>query len=990
MKKTANLAFRTAFAAAAALTFAARGDTLTWTGGSATSDNFSDAANWSSSGSHTTPQTGDTIVFMGETRTSPVNDLDPDLFTFKNLILSNDNTSGHAAAFTFSGNTLKLSGTISAVKATTGSITDVFNLDVVATAWFSIGSASTSSRNFTFNGSVSGPSNQNLETPSQYSGTIRFNGPISGFAKFYRPNGGALIYFRGVNTAFAGTDGYDINQGSLYFIDADNFGPAPKFRTGQGAYATAGSYCFDPTNDVTITAEVGVISPSQSNNGLTLKNSTVGTTVTFTGNVVERGTANNAGTRLVVDGVGTIVLKGDFTKDRMAFTKQGSGTCILSDEIETCSMTGLVTVSAGKLVVDRALQPNQRMTVATGARIAGKGTLGQLVTFSSGAKYEVSANGDGTHNVLTIPGAVNLMGNVAINRTGDTPLAAGSSVLLITYGEKTGAGSFLLGDGFPGNAILSVESVVGGEAVYVEIPSETLEWTGAVSGEWNKTDANWSGGAVFADNKVVVFPDIADASKRSVTVPSAVVPKSVTISSAGDHPYIFSGAGSVENATLVEFTGTATNTWAVPTRNVRAMDVVAGRLILDEDMDGCAVAVGRDATFTQSVSSVISGSSSIVVTGSRADLCGTNTFTGGMVLGINNGTGNPRTDVYVRAPNAIGSGDLNICYNSYLNVRENVAVTNSTLHFWGWYNYSQVNLAAGKTFEWAGDIVMHEHPTSDVFSGDGCTFRLGKKDGTSTFSSTHGRGMTIVGGTFHMYANYASGSTLGFRGTMYLYSTNNVWSSFRIDTGNAYMMAKNALPPNKPLSMLQSYNRVQYQANLHLNGFDQTISSLNVEGNYNPAVTNWARIKTTLPATLTISNATDSSFSDTNTFYVQDCVTLRKMGLGKWTIGCQNTSTGDFEVVEGTVALAAAESLPVGGKSTLRVADAAALEIPESMEAEISYAERIVAGKTRMVRAGLYGSNDCTVPGAIKVGWLAGAGTLRVKRDKGGTMISFH
>ena len=38
----------------------ARGDTLTWTGGSATSDNFSDAANWSPAQS---PASGDTLVF---------------------------------------------------------------------------------------------------------------------------------------------------------------------------------------------------------------------------------------------------------------------------------------------------------------------------------------------------------------------------------------------------------------------------------------------------------------------------------------------------------------------------------------------------------------------------------------------------------------------------------------------------------------------------------------------------------------------------------------------------------------------------------------------------------------------------------------------------------------------------------------------------------------------------------------------------------------
>ena len=284
--------------------------------------------------------------------------------------------------------------------------------------------------------------------------------------------------------------------------------------------------------------------------------------------------------------------------------------------------------------------------------------------------------------------------------------------------------------------------------------------------------------------------------------------------------------------------------------------------------------------------------------------------------------------------------------------------------------------------------MVHEYPNGEVLFADTGTLKLGKSDLTSTFSTTHGRGVTLVG-NIHMYANFYSGSGLSFRNNFWLYSTNNMWSNLGINTGNAYMMAKNALPGDKPISMLQQWNNVQYQANLHLNGFDQTVSEINVT-DYNHNIPNWARIQSTLPATLTISNTTDSSFNDKTTFYVQDCVTLRKMGLGKWTIGCQNTSTGDFEVVEGTVTLAAAESLPVGAKSTLRVADAAALEIPEEMSAEISYAERIVAGKTRLVRSGLYGSNDCTVPGATKVGWIAGAGTLRVKRDKGGTMISFH
>ena len=101
---------------ASAGVFAAYGDTLTWNGGSTTSDNFSDAANWSPS---QTPATGDTLVFAGETRTSPVNDMDPELVSFATINFANDNSSGHAAAFTLSGNKLKLTKTITCTKATT-------------------------------------------------------------------------------------------------------------------------------------------------------------------------------------------------------------------------------------------------------------------------------------------------------------------------------------------------------------------------------------------------------------------------------------------------------------------------------------------------------------------------------------------------------------------------------------------------------------------------------------------------------------------------------------------------------------------------------------------------------------------------------------------------------------------------------------------------------------------------------------------------------
>ena len=106
--------------------------------------------------------------------------------------------------------------------------------------------------------------------------------------------------------------------------------------------------------------------------------------------------------------------------------------------------------------------------------------------------------------------------------------------------------------------------------------------------------------------------------------------------------------------------------------------------------------------------------------------------------------------------------------------------------------------------------MVHEYPSGELIMGADCTVRLGNADGSSTFSTTHGRAVTVVGNV-HLYANFNSGSGFAFRNNLWLYSTNNVWSSFGINTGTAYMMATNALPSDKPVTMLQQWGKVQYQ-----------------------------------------------------------------------------------------------------------------------------------------------------------------------------------
>jgi hypothetical protein len=81
----------------------------TWTGGSGSSDNWSDAANWQPGSTNAPPLANDALFFDGNTRTSPNNDFTAgtafDGITFNNA----------AGAFTLGGNSVLLSGNISGI-----------------------------------------------------------------------------------------------------------------------------------------------------------------------------------------------------------------------------------------------------------------------------------------------------------------------------------------------------------------------------------------------------------------------------------------------------------------------------------------------------------------------------------------------------------------------------------------------------------------------------------------------------------------------------------------------------------------------------------------------------------------------------------------------------------------------------------------------------------------------------------------------------------
>jgi hypothetical protein len=368
-------------------------------------------------------------------------------------------------------------------------------------------------------------------------------------------------------------------------------------------------------------------------------------------------------------------------------------------------------------------------------------------------------------------------------------------------------------------------------------------------------------------------------------------------------------------------------------------------------------------------------------------LCGTNTYAGGTIVGLKD---TPGTQLYVSAPNGIGTGDLTIGPKSTLNCNSYIAVTNKTAYFYGPGSVGCVNLAKGH-LEWRGDIhILESGRTVELIKGsenpNANNIILGKEDGTSVLSF-YGYINTTIVGTIYMHSRLLlrENYKLAFRGTLYLYSTNNEWGGLSVNTGKAVMMAENALSHGE-LSMLQQWNNAQYEAVLDLNGFDQTVSGISIT-DYNKAIYNKAEIRSEAHAVLTVSNDTDSVFNDVATFKVKEFVSLRKMGAGVWTVGCENTSTGNIEIVEGTVSVVAEESMPVGKDSFLRIHDGAFLDLPDGIAAEIGYAEKITEGGAKTIRAGLYGGANCKNASAAKVDWITGEGTLLVRRDQGGTIV---
>jgi len=296
--------------------------------------------------------------------------------------------------------------------------------------------------------------------------------------------------------------------------------------------------------------------------------------------------------------------------------------------------TGALNVNAGNLTLSGVNGYTGATTVASSANLTvlSGGSSHSAITMASSTIFSnsvVTAGGQWrqTNNISFTDSssvlAINFNNNppnatapILVNGT----VAFGTSSSLVLYGNSLlPAGTYPLitatsltgtvpttANGFASVNLVGVAATVvqSGNTLNLVVSQGTapIIW-GVGSGTWNKTSANWVGGALYADGDGVTFPDNAGPSPATVTLNSIVAPSSVIFSNSAKN-YILSGTGGIQSAGGLTEQGAGSLT--ISTTNTLAGATIVtngGTLVLDYTQGattpiiaGSALALGGGAT----------------------------------------------------------------------------------------------------------------------------------------------------------------------------------------------------------------------------------------------------------------------------------------------------------------------------------------------------------------------------------------------------------
>ncbi len=410
-------------------------------------------------------------------------------------------------------------------------------------------------------------------------------------------------------------------------------------------------------------------------------------------------------------------------------------------------------------------------------------------------------------------------------------------------------GYFTADEMLPGGAVLTVTE----NALTMKISASELVWKGdATHNVWDTTSQNWQNNLLFVDHVGVTFDDSADAGTETVEIAAEVSPGAVRV--RGERNYTFTGAGMTGVGNLEKLTGNSVLTLANANTYTGVTAIDAGAFVLSGALSGSPVSIGGNAVFTNTVTGKISGPVGVSILGSACELDGTNDFTGGLLLAAKYTEAFADIAHVVRNPAALGDGP--------------VSVTSGTLLFSGTGGVtgrgrtltvgqkSQVLLYTGynSAFTWLGDVEIQGTPSLNLRMESPLTF--GEPGCSTTVRASGGAGIYVRhNSSVHWYSrldvhHYHQTDY----NTSHFYAVDNKWEYLNICVNGVVCHATNTLAV-APVQLGQIWETSKFRPSLDLNGFDQTISALEmrdvIEGTTQTVTSG-------LPAILTITNDTDT------------------------------------------------------------------------------------------------------------------------------------
>jgi autotransporter-associated beta strand protein len=464
------------------------------------------------------------------------------------------------------------------------------------------------------------------------------------------------------------TGGTTIQNGTLAL--ADTYGGNDY--TGGLSSSGALTFSYGGTNTSGGTLDLAGVSQQVSS----LNSSGGAGTITSSYGAMATFTVNNSGTNaysgVIADGA-----------SQVAFTKAGTGTLTLSG-VNTYS--GPTAISSGSLIVNGSLGTSSSVTVASNAILGGKGTINGSVTLQTGAilapgelaaisigsltvqpgadlRFDLGASSAASDsvNVLNSNGLVFQPGSrSAVEIFNGGGLSSGTYHLFDYNGNLTGGLANLLL--YPLPAGFSGTLAVDGNYIDLDVTQLAAKtWTGAVGGNWNTTEANFTP-SNYSDSShdAVIFPQGANTANVTIA-PSPVSPSAITFSNTtqaytlggaaitGSSSITINGGGSVTLTGSNSFTGIIVNSSG--TLNISADDnlgdpgngivlagagtpaalVIAGTFSSNRELTlrgAGTVSVASGQTWTESGQLDSSGSLTKTGAGSLILSCSTNSYVG--------------------------------------------------------------------------------------------------------------------------------------------------------------------------------------------------------------------------------------------------------------------------------------------------------------------------------------------------------------------------